>query len=148
MARYLLDTNIFLRSADDKSNKQVFAREAVRNLITAGHECYISSQILSEFWVVATRPLVENGLGWSVDQAEAEMKRLIRSFPVVLESSESVLKWVELTIAHQVRGKRAHDIKLLALMQANGIDNLVTFNSKDFPTVDGITILTPRDLIE
>lgn len=148
MARYLLDTNIFLRSADENSKKQAVAREAVRNLITAGDECYISSQILSEFWVVATRPLKENGLGWSVDQAEAEIKRLIRSFPVVVESSESIVKWVELTIAHQVRGKRAHDIKLLALMLANGIGNLVTFNPKDFPAVEGITIVNPTDLIE
>lgn len=51
-----------LKIVDEKSDKKTTPRNAIRNLIAQGHECYISSQILSEFWVVATRPIDENGL--------------------------------------------------------------------------------------
>ncbi len=87
-------------------------------------------------------------MGWSVGRTETEIKSLIRSFPIALESSEAITNWFELTVTHQVRGKRAHDIKLLGLMLATGISNLVTFNPKDFPDVDGITIINPGNLIE
>jgi predicted nucleic acid-binding protein len=108
MARYLLDTNIFLRGVDENSQKQAVVRDAVRILIEEGHTCYICSQVLSE----------------------------------------AIRRWLDLLITHQVRGKRAHDIKLLGLMQASGISHLVTLNPRDFPAVEGITIVDPALLLE
>ena len=148
MARYLLDTNIFLRGVDENSHKQAVVRDAIRILLEGGHTCYICSQVLSEFWVVATRPVSENGLGWRNEQIEAEVKRLLQTFPVAIETSEAIRRWLDLMITHQVRGKRAHDIKLLGIMQANGISHLVTLNPRDFPAIEGITIVDPAHLLE
>jgi predicted nucleic acid-binding protein len=63
MARYLLDTNILLRASDKTSSSYHLAVNAVARLISVGHECVITPQVLIEFWVVATRPLEVNGLG-------------------------------------------------------------------------------------
>ena len=41
-------------SSETKSPKGI---ESVSNLLKSGHQCYITSQVLIEFWVVATRPM-------------------------------------------------------------------------------------------
>ena len=63
MNKYLLDTNILLRASDLSSSRYDLAVNSVTSLIAQGHECIITSQVLIEFWVVATRPIEVNGLG-------------------------------------------------------------------------------------
>lgn len=62
MARYLLDTNILLRIADPLSKKKQLTEDALSKLLEEGHNLFISPQILTEFWSVATRPHDNNGL--------------------------------------------------------------------------------------
>lgn len=83
-----------------------------------------------------------------LDGQKQKSKVSFEVFRLCWNPSEAIVKWIELTIAHQVRGKRAHDIKLLGLMLATGITHLVTFNPKDFPDIEGITIVDPADLVE
>jgi len=61
MTQYLLDTNILLRASDPNSSSYPLIMNVVDMIIRQGGECLITSQILIEFWVVATRyfsPLV------------------------------------------------------------------------------------------
>lgn len=44
MARYLLDTNILLRSSDPNSPSYSLAVNTVAHLISQGHECVITAQ--------------------------------------------------------------------------------------------------------
>lgn len=37
----------------------------------------ITAQVLVEFWVVATRPIAVNGLGWSAEQARTQIAQLL-----------------------------------------------------------------------
>ncbi len=46
-----------------------------------------------------------------------------------------------------VKGKRTHDIRLLAVMKASKITHLLTFNPDDFIPVPNITIVHPQDFI-
>ena len=63
MKLYLLDTNILLRIADTSSPQHHLVLTAITNILSHGDKCVITSQVLIEFWVVATRPLDVNGLG-------------------------------------------------------------------------------------
>ena len=45
-----------------------------------------------------------------------------------------------------IKGRKAHDVKLIALMQAKGITHLVTFNVADFKGYSGITPIHPVDV--
>ena len=67
MTKYLLDTNILLRASDRTSPRYSLAINSVASLIARGDECVITLQVLIEFWVVATRPIDVNGLGWNVE---------------------------------------------------------------------------------
>jgi hypothetical protein len=98
---------------------------------------------LYEFWVVATRPLALNGLGFTVNQAAPELARLKRLFPLLLDSPAIYAEWERLVTVHQVAGKNAHDARIVAAMIIHGVTHLLTFNTNDFTRYPGITALDP-----
>ena len=147
MASYLLDTNILLRSADDKSAQHLEAQKAVARLLGQGDDCYLTPQMLIEFWAVATRPVSANGLGWNVAKTQAEIDQLLDQFPLLEDTPEVFQHWLALVISHTVMGKRVHDIRILAVMQTHAISHLLTFNVDDFPQPLGVTIVHPSGVV-
>ena len=63
--RVLLDTNIVGRLCQPNHNHYGVAVAAIEHLLQAGHDLRLVPQVLYEFWAVATRPLAENGFGFS-----------------------------------------------------------------------------------
>jgi predicted nucleic acid-binding protein len=72
----LIDTNILLRSAEPDHQQHAVASKAVHALREAKHELCLVPQIHYEFWVVITRPVSSNGLGYSAADAELELREL------------------------------------------------------------------------
>jgi predicted nucleic acid-binding protein len=147
MTCYLLDTNILLRASDPSSPSYTLAVEAVSRLLSQGDECVITAQVLIEFWVVATRPVAVNGLGWSVEQTSHKIQQLLAQFPLLEETPQIFTNWLEVVTTAQVMGKRTHDARLLAIMLANGVTHLLTLNPSDFNSAANITIVHPQELI-
>lgn len=85
----------------------------------------------------------QNGLGWSVAQARAEVEAIRSRFLVLEEPPAVVDLWLDIVARHDLKGKRIHDAHLLATMKANGVTRLLTLNAADFPAESGISILTP-----
>jgi len=77
MAKYLFDTNILLRLSDRISANYALARDATYILIDQGHKCCLTSQIIIEFWVVATRPTEVNGLGWTPERTKNQINQFL-----------------------------------------------------------------------
>ena len=148
MTRYLLDTNILVRASDSKARDRSLAINAVAHLLTQNHDCVVAPQILVEFWVVATRPVDVNGLGWSIDQCQQEVEQFLDQFPLIEEQPESFRIWLKLVQRYQIAGKRVHDARLAATMLANDIQHIVTFNMDDFADIAEITPLHPRTILE
>lgn len=147
MIQYLLDTNILLRSADVSSFTHSLANDAIAQIIADDNECVITSQVLIEFWVVATRPTDVNGLGWSVSQTKDYVNDLLNNFMLITENIDIFPNWLRLVTDYNIKGKRTHDIRLLAVMKANNISHLLTFNSQDFIQLSDIIIIQPQALI-
>lgn len=147
MANYLLDTNVALRLADLSSPRNVLVTEAVAKLLEQQHVCYLSPQILTELWVVATRPTEINGLGWSAARTTEEMSRLMDEFPLLEESQRVFSVWLNLVTTLGVLGKRAHDARIAATMLVYSVTHLLTFNTKDFIQVPGINAVEPQAVV-
>lgn len=147
MTAYLLDTNILLRMSDGNSPVNLLAGRATANLLQQGHSVYITSQNLVEFWAVATRPLAVNGLGWSIEQTYAEVEQLLNQFPLLEETQQVFTNWLNYVSTNKVMGKRVHDARLVAVMLAHGVTHLLTFNTDDFTTKEGIVIVHPQSVI-
>ncbi|MDJ0571300.1 MAG: PIN domain-containing protein [Pleurocapsa sp. MO_192.B19] len=146
MTKYLLDTNILLRASDRTSPCYDLAVNSVASLIAQGDECLITAQVLIEFWVVATRPIEVNGLGWSVEQTEKKINQLISQFTLIEETEAILAQWLELVTRYQIKGKRTHDARLMAVAIANQISHVLTFNPKDFTKIKKLTIVHPDEV--
>jgi predicted nucleic-acid-binding protein len=88
MTQYLLDTNILLRSRDLELAYHGLVNDTLSHLISQDHSCYITSQVLVEFWVVATRPLASNGLGWTIEETTQALQLFINLFGWLAETPE------------------------------------------------------------
>jgi predicted nucleic acid-binding protein len=93
---------------------------------------HICAQVLIEYWVVATRPRAVNGLGLSPEQADQEIDLILTFLNILPEPPDVFPRWRQLVAPHKVLGRPAHDARLVAVMQAHGINELITLNSDHF----------------
>jgi predicted nucleic acid-binding protein len=144
--RYLVDTNILLRSVEENHSMNGAAVNAVQFLLIQGEELFIMSQNLIEFWAVATRPSSANGLELSLVEASTELAELKSIFTLQPDIPEIFPIWEQLVMQHQVVGKQTHDTRLVAAMIVYKITHLLTFNTEDFTRFTEITVIDPREI--
>jgi hypothetical protein len=70
--KWLVDTNLLLRIAQPSHPMYVDASRSLATIAGRGDQLGIIPQNLIEFWVVATRPIADNGLGISPANAADE----------------------------------------------------------------------------
>ncbi|RAM52862.1 MAG: PIN domain nuclease [Hapalosiphonaceae cyanobacterium JJU2] len=146
MTSYLLDTNIILRFADTHSFEYGIINNAIFQILLQGGQCFITPQVLIEFWVVATRPVTVNGLGWTSEETERAVQMLINQFEWLQETPDIFRIWLNLATTHRISGKRTHDLRIQAVVLAHNISHILTLNPKDFVEVKGITIVHPKSI--
>lgn len=143
----LIDTNLLLRIAQVASPDHQTAKAAILSLVQAGATLCIVPQVIYEFWVAATRPLNVNGLGMDVAAAEHSILGIIQDYQLLKDERGIFAYWQSLVVDHAVKGKTAHDARLVAAMQRHGLLNLLTFNKPDFTRFAGISVFTPADIV-
>ena len=146
MPQILLDTNLLLRMHDPNSPDQQLAEEAVVKLRLRGDLPCITAQNLMEFWSVATRPRNVNGFDWTTQRTEAEIKLMLNTFFLLPDSPNVLPHWLALVAQHDIKGRRTHDARLVAVMLAHGVTHLLTFNTGDFTSFTKISLVHPSDL--
>lgn len=148
MASYLADTNLILRVADPASSLHPIAVNALAQLLSQGDEVYLTSQNFIEFWAVATRPVEANGFGWTGERVAKEVTDLLARFPLLPDSPDIFVRWRELVTMLPVHGKRVHDARLVAVLQAHSVEHLLTFNLSDFAPMSSVVLLVdPHSLL-
>lgn len=140
---YLVDTNLLLRSVDPNHSMNPDAVNAINLLRSQGEQLHSVPQNLIEFWSVYTRPIERNGLGRTVTEAQAEINRLKRLFPLLLDTSAIYEEWERLVVVYGVRGVNVHDARLVAAMLVHGLTHILTFNISDFARYSELTAVHP-----
>jgi len=120
---------------------------SVSILATRRDELHVVAQNLIEFWAVATRPIINNGLGLNVAKTEVEVSRLKNLFALVPDTPDIFSEWERIVRQYQVSGKQVHDARLVAAMQVHGLQNLLTFNDNDFKRFTEIIAVNPQSVI-
>ena len=141
-----IDTNILLRSVQTNDPQFSITENALDKLRARQETLCIAPQNLVEFWVVATRPLDENGLGMAPSRAAREITALLRLFHLLPYRPEVVETWRLLVSTQAICGKQAHDAHLAAMMQVHSVMSVLTFNTGDFKRFPGITVLNPAQV--
>jgi predicted nucleic acid-binding protein len=140
----LVDTSVLARLLERDSLKGRAAEKALRDPEADFAGLSISSQVLTEFWVVATRPAESNGYGLTPADADACLADFLDSFILLPDPPDLLDLWREIVVAQSIRGKQAHDAKLVAVMRAHGAGRVLTFNARDFRRYGDIEIVVPQ----
>ena len=127
--KILVDTNVLVRSVERAHPLSPIARHALRRLYAQGHELYVATQNVSEFWNVCTRPVKQRGLGNSIEAANRLTSRLETFFTILPESMETFRHWRTLIVAHRVEGVKVHDARLAATIIGYKLDAILTFDA-------------------
>jgi len=142
----LVDTNVLIRLLQPHHPLHSPADRAIELLPERGKKLHIVPQNLVELWVVATRPIEQNGLGMTLASVAREVARLKSIFLLLPETAAIYPLWEALVVQHQVSGKPAHDARLVAAMQAHGLTAILTFDRTGFSRYLGIEVLHPAAL--
>ena len=71
----LVDTNILLRIVQRNHPHHAIALNGLERLM-AGTQVYFTLQNIAEFWNAATRPIENNGLGYSIPFTLGEVEKI------------------------------------------------------------------------
>jgi predicted nucleic acid-binding protein len=142
----LVDTGVLLRSFVRAEPKCAAIRSSFRELRQRGEELVTTVQNIAEFSNVSTRPTTARG-GYGLPASKLDLRiafieRLCRR---LYESEESYAIWRRLIAAHGITGIAVHDTRLVSIMLANNVHQVLTLNDRDFLRfeADGIVILSP-----
>ncbi len=146
--KVLIDTNLITRLAQPGHHHHKTAQDAVETVLARNDDPCIVPQVIYEFWVVATRPVSKNGLDMTAPQAEDEIERAQGTFTLLDDEPGVFDEWRRLVLRYDVRGKPAHDARLVAAMRRRGITHILTFDARDFRRYSGITVLSPDQVAQ
>jgi predicted nucleic acid-binding protein len=143
----LIDASALLRVHDTRHPQ----RQAMSLLLVpdraARHRLCLCAQTMIEFWVVATRPPANNGFGLTPHEVSADLDRYLKLLPRLPEPPDVADRWLRLVTHHGVSGKPAHDVRLVALMEAHGVRRLLTLNPGDFARYPNVECVAPDQLL-
>ena len=140
----LVDTNVLLRRLEPGHDHYRAAVAAISRLIERGETLHIAAQSIAEFWAVATRPPAQNGLGLDIAAAASAVAEIEPTFGLLFSDGAIVYQhWKRLIVERRVTGRRVFDARLVAVMLAHGVAQLLTFNAADFAGL-GVAVLEPQ----
>ena len=143
---YLVDTNVLLRLFRQDDPQHLLVRAALDELDRRGIEACFSLQNIAEFWNVCTRPAERNGYGFSISDTNQCVESIERTMTFLPDNEGVYSIWRQLVIAHQVRGVQVHDARLVAIMQAYGLTQILTLNQADFLRYANIEAVYPSQV--
>ena len=78
--RILIDTNVLIALINGAHPAHESVEAQLAELQAEGHALIVAPQCVYEFWVVATRPVVNNGLGKSPAEADELLEQILNTF--------------------------------------------------------------------
>ncbi len=86
-------------------------------------------------------------LGFSIEKTNADAKIIETQISLAADGAATHYEWRRIVFEHNVSGVQVHDARLVAAMRVHGIENLLTFNGKDFRRFNGIRTFSPENLL-
>jgi predicted nucleic acid-binding protein len=140
IASCLVDTNILLRMTPRSDPQHQLVDTALARLASQGTIFNYTHQNIAELWNAMTRPLVRNGLGLIVAEAEREV-RAIESGMTFLPDGEAVYReWRRIVVQHAVLGVQVHDARLAAAMYVHHVSHILTLMWR----ISTVSVVSPQ----
>jgi predicted nucleic acid-binding protein len=122
------------------------AVRALETLMKKEETLVVALQNIAEFWNAATRPANNNGLGLTIEEAQAELAKIESFFQILTENADSYSAWKKSLIAQRVSGVQAHDARIASVMETYGVKRIVMFNVADFARYPNVEVVHPEKI--
>jgi len=132
--RTFIDTNVLVYAFD--SSEPTKQQTAIHALAKTGDRSVLSTQVLSEFYVVTTRKLAEPLAPHIAADVIAQLSRL----PVVDTDTSLVRSAIDISVHSQVS---YWDGLIVAAAAASGCDRILTEDLSSGATINGVEIVNP-----
>jgi predicted nucleic acid-binding protein len=138
----LADTNVLIYALDADAPHHTAARALIEAARDGSTTLYVTPQILSEFYAVVTnaRRVAKPRSSAEVLDAISDLLTFLHVLPI---PAHVVDGWLNLVRRHPVIGADVFDLQIVATMQANDVQRIYTFNTRDFEMIGEISIVTP-----
>jgi len=134
MSKILVDTNILVYGIDEDST---FFKRARKILEQEKYQLITTSKNLIEFLSVTTKT---SGYNLDNNTALEIIDEIISGIEIVYPTQESMAILLDLMNRYQPKGLKVHDFEIISIGLAHGIQEVATFNTKDFKPVKEITL--------
>ena len=141
----LVDTNVLLTATTPSRTLHKRALKVLNQWPNRVRLC-TSGQILREYMVVATRPLLDNGLGLTRRDALANVDSFVERMLFLEEGWTVHQRLTTLLRTAECAGKQIHDANVVATALSHGVGGVLTENVDDFRFYsEMVNILDLRD---
>ncbi|MCE7948216.1 MAG: PIN domain-containing protein [Chloroflexi bacterium CFX4] len=142
-----VDTNILISAYLNAAPRHVQALHALTSLAQQRTALWISRQVLREFAVNLTRSQPYATRPPSVRQVTAAIRYFQEHFFVADDNQDVTGHLLSLMEHITAGGKQVHDANIVAMMLANQIQRLLTFNVADFSRFAQYVTLLPIETL-
>ena len=144
--RLLVDTNVLLEASDAGRRLHAQALAVFQTAAQSGVDLFLGTQVVREYLVVSTRPVVNNGLGMSMELALENIACFRRRSSLIAETLQASSLFLDWAKHFGICGKKLHDLQILASASAAGLDALLTANEQDFPKSSPLMIVALSEI--
>ncbi len=139
---FFLDTNIRVFANVAQAPMHHVALQTIQRYDAAGHELWISRQIVREYLAAVTRPQVF-AAPMPMARAVARVRYYLTRFRVAEDSADVTERLLYLLEQIPTGGSQVHDANIVATMQVYGIRHLLTHNTADFARFAHLITVVP-----
>ncbi|NJO76298.1 MAG: PIN domain-containing protein [Leptolyngbyaceae cyanobacterium RM1_406_9] len=147
--RIFLDTNILVYAHDASSQYHIISADLLTAVMAGQFQAVLAEQNLLELYRILTNPVAMKNKPLSAVQAKEliENTYLNEVFQIVY-STESLLQQVlSLAVQKNITSAKIFDLRLAAIALSAQVDIFATFNVQDFTGINGLTPLSPQQII-
>jgi predicted nucleic acid-binding protein len=145
--RYLIDTNVLIRLAQQEDPHHQLANSAIRELEKRDVKLCFSMQNIAELWNVCTRPENRNGYGLTPTETNRRTDAIEAKMTFLPDNEQVYSIWRRLVLNLNIRGVQVHDARLAAIMEAHAISYILTLNQEDFRRFPHVTAVHPNQVL-
>jgi hypothetical protein len=117
---------------------------ALTRLAEQGTTLFYAHQNIAELWNAMTRPIVRNGLGLTVADADLVVQGIEAGMSLLPDNDAVYREWRRIVVQYGVSGVQVHDARLAAAMYVHHVDHILTLNVADFSRFTGLTAVHPN----
>jgi predicted nucleic acid-binding protein len=147
--RILLDTNILVYAHDASSQPHIVSADLLTAAISGQFQAVLAEQNLLELYRILTNPVAMKNKPLSAAQAKEliENTYLKGVFQIVYPTEAILLQVLDLAVQKNITSAKIFDLRLAAIALSTQVDILATFNVQDFAGINGLTPLSPQQII-